>query len=157
MAYAIMWGDMPCWTKIYAIFWDRDRARFPEKKSKAQKHIQMVQRCALDFFSKKRARSRSRVLLFFNDSRIRVEFQIDCLYLIEPGKIVMKINLRTVRKNPNIDIFSFIFGIMKIGFQLKGNRETSIVFYLTWNCPYNDLIIVLHIKPNFNEQPFMIL
>ena len=31
-------------------FWDRHRARFPKKNSKAQKHIQMAQRCALDFF-----------------------------------------------------------------------------------------------------------
>ena len=30
-------------------FWDRHRARFPEKNSKAQEHIQMIQRCALDF------------------------------------------------------------------------------------------------------------
>ena len=29
--------------------WDRHRARFPEKNSNAQEHIQMIQRCALDF------------------------------------------------------------------------------------------------------------
>ena len=36
-------------------FWDYHRARFPKKKSKAQKHIQMAQRCALDFFREKRS------------------------------------------------------------------------------------------------------
>ena len=33
------WGEnMPFWTKIYANFWDHERARFPEK-SKAQKRL----------------------------------------------------------------------------------------------------------------------
>ena len=31
---------------MYAIFWDRHRAHFPKKNSKAQEHIQMMQRCA---------------------------------------------------------------------------------------------------------------
>ena len=42
--------NMPCRAKIYAIFCYRNRACFTKKKSKAQKHIQMMQRCALDFF-----------------------------------------------------------------------------------------------------------
>ena len=47
---------MPIFVKIcraeqkHAIFWDRHRARFP-KKTKAQKHIEMKQRCARDIFS----------------------------------------------------------------------------------------------------------
>ena len=55
MAYANMKGDMSRWTKIYAIFWYRHRA----------KHILMMQRYA---------RWRSRDLVFlFQDSRIRVK------------------------------------------------------------------------------------
>ena len=30
--------------KIYAIFWDRHRARFPENNFKAQEHLQLMQR-----------------------------------------------------------------------------------------------------------------
>ena len=47
------------------------------KKSKAQKYIQMQRRCTLDVFSAKRARWRSRVLDFPQDSRIRVNLKIN--------------------------------------------------------------------------------
>ena len=46
-------------------FLDHHRARFLEKNPK-HRNIQMIQRCALDFFSGKRARRRSRVLVFFS-------------------------------------------------------------------------------------------
>ena len=70
-----MRGNMPCWTKIYAIFWDRGRACFLEKNPKHRNIYKSSQCCALDFFSAKHSRSRSRVLdFFFQDSRIRVKF-----------------------------------------------------------------------------------
>ena len=57
MAYANMRGRMPCRTKLYAIFWDRNRARFSEKKkSKAREHIQNDATLRSGFFSGKRAR-----------------------------------------------------------------------------------------------------
>ena len=49
-----MRGNMPCWTKIYAIFWDRGRASFLEKKSTAQKHIQIFSMLRSGFFFRKR-------------------------------------------------------------------------------------------------------
>ena len=63
---------MPCLTKIYAIFWDRDRAWFPEKNPK-HRNIYKWRNAALWIFSAKRARWWSRVLDFFQDSRIRVK------------------------------------------------------------------------------------
>ena len=50
MTYANMRWNMPRWTKIYVIFWDRDWARFSLRSG---------------FFLAKRARWRSRVLDFF--------------------------------------------------------------------------------------------
>ena len=35
---------------VYAIFWDRHRARFPEKIQKHGNIYKMMQRCGLDFF-----------------------------------------------------------------------------------------------------------
>ena len=56
-----MCRNMPCWTKIYAIFCDRDRARFP----KNAKHRNIYKWCngALSIFFAKRARWRSRCLV----------------------------------------------------------------------------------------------
>ena len=50
MAYANMRGDMPLWTKIYAIFRDRNRVRFPEQKSKAHQHIKIDAMLSSGFF-----------------------------------------------------------------------------------------------------------
>ena len=62
MAYANTCGNMPCWNKCH--FWDRHRARFPEKKSKTWEHIQNDAMLRSGFFPTKRARWRSRVLDF---------------------------------------------------------------------------------------------
>ena len=43
------------------------------KKSKAQKHIQMVERCALDFFPENALGHGPAFFYFFQDSRIRVK------------------------------------------------------------------------------------
>ena len=59
--------------KYMSFFGTVTERAFRKKNSKPQEHIQMMQRCALDFFSAKRARWRSRVLDFFQDSRIRVK------------------------------------------------------------------------------------
>ena len=72
MAYANMGGNMPCWTDIYAIFWYYYRAWFVGKNLKHGNIYELIQCCALDFFSAKHARWWSRVLVFFQDSRIRV-------------------------------------------------------------------------------------
>ena len=75
MAYANMRGNMPCWTKIYAIFWDRGRASFLEKKSTAQKHIQIFSMLRSGFFFRKRRSVMvPRFGFFFQDSRIRVKW-----------------------------------------------------------------------------------
>ena len=58
---------------IYTNFWDRDRARFPEKNYKAQEHIQMIQCYALHFFRETRSVTVPRFEFFFQDSRIRVK------------------------------------------------------------------------------------
>ena len=63
--YANIGGDMPLWLKIYAIFWDCYRARFLEKRSKAQKHLQFDAMLRCEFFTAKRARWWSRILFFF--------------------------------------------------------------------------------------------
>ena len=51
--------------KYMPFFWDRHRARFPEKNSKAQEHIQMMQRCTLDFFRETRSVTVPRFGFFF--------------------------------------------------------------------------------------------
>ena len=66
---------MPIWRRIYqseknmCYFLNRHLARFPEKIQSTATyymlHIQVMLRCALDFFSAKRARWRSRVLDLF--------------------------------------------------------------------------------------------
>ena len=55
-----MRGNMPCWTKIYAIFWDYHRAWFAEKNQKHGNIYKLIQCYALDFFSAKHARWWSR-------------------------------------------------------------------------------------------------
>ena len=75
MAYANIRGNMLCWTKIYAIFWDRGRACFLEKKSKAQKHIQIFSMLRSGFsFRKTRSVTVPRFGFFFHDSRINEIF-----------------------------------------------------------------------------------
>ena len=74
MAYANMRGNMPRYTKIYAIFWDRHRARFPEKNSKTWENIQNDATLRSGFFFRKtRSVTVPRFGFFFQDSRIRVK------------------------------------------------------------------------------------
>ena len=72
MAYVNLKGNMPRWTKIYAIFGTVAERQFREK-FKAQKHIQIFSMLRSRFFSAKHARWWSRVMDFFQDSRIRVK------------------------------------------------------------------------------------
>ena len=65
--------NMPCWTKIYAIFWDHHRACFPGKKSKAQKHIQIFSMLRPGFFFPQNTLGDGPAFwIFFQESRIRV-------------------------------------------------------------------------------------
>ena len=60
--------------KIYAIFSDRYRARFPEKNSKAQKHIQIFSMLRSGFFPQNTLGDGPAFwIFFFQDSRIRVK------------------------------------------------------------------------------------
>ena len=66
-----MSGNMSIRQKYILIFGTVTERDF-RKKSKAQKHIQMEQRCALDFSQKTRSVTVPR-FGFFRDSRIRVK------------------------------------------------------------------------------------
>ena len=74
MAYANMRGNMPCWTKIYAIFWDHHRAWFPEKNPQHRNIYKLIQCCAVDFFFPQNTLGHGPAFwIFFQDSRIRVK------------------------------------------------------------------------------------
>ena len=91
LAYANMKGDMPCLTKICAIFWDRHRARFPEKIQSTETYTNDATLRSGFLFSAKRARWRSRVLDFFQDSRIRVKsywLVVNMFYSIEQNSYI---------------------------------------------------------------------
>ena len=69
--YANMCGTIPCWTKIYAIFWDRHRARFPKKIPKHRNIYKWFNAKLWIFFRETRPVTVPR-FGFFQDSRIRV-------------------------------------------------------------------------------------
>ena len=73
MAYVNKRGNMPCWTKIYAIFGTLAERVFWKKKSTAQKHIQIFSMLRSGFFIRKTPSLMvPRFGFFFQDSRIRV-------------------------------------------------------------------------------------
>ena len=73
MAYANMRADMPCWTKIYAIFFGTITERDFRKKIPKHKNIYKWCNAVLGIFSAKRARYGPAFSIFFQDSWIRVK------------------------------------------------------------------------------------
>ena len=68
-----MCGNMPCWTKIYAIFGTVTERAFRKKFQNTGTYTNDTT-IRSGFVSAKRVRWRSRVLDFFQDSRIRVKY-----------------------------------------------------------------------------------
>ena len=85
MAYANMCGNMPCWTEINTICWDRHQARLPEKNSKTWEHIQNDATLRSGFFPQNALSDGPAFWIFFQDSRIRVKifYKKTKLYLIQ--------------------------------------------------------------------------
>ena len=69
MAYANLIENMPLWSKIYAKFWDRQRPRFPGKKSREKKHTNWCKVALWKFFPI----TVQRFGFFFQDLPIRVK------------------------------------------------------------------------------------
>ena len=128
MAYANVCGNMPCWTKIYAIFWDRHRARFPEKNSKTWEHIQNDGTLRSGFFFRKtRSVTVPRFGFFFQNSRIRVKwFNLRACFLK-----TFLINLFSYPSRTNTSWISFI-QLQLVFFQFSFVCSENELLYYIW-------------------------
>ena len=119
MTYANMCGKMPSWTKDMPFYGTVTERAFRKKNPKHGNIYKMRPRCALDFFPAKRARWQSRVLDFFQDSRIRVK-----------SGPMRSVNLWTDPFNPAccrlIDNVCFAFYECRIYF--RSNRRLNYFF-----------------------------
>ena len=68
-----IWGEICHSEQTYMPFFGTITERAFREKSKIQEHIQMIQRCALDFFPQNALGDGPASWIFFQDSRIRVK------------------------------------------------------------------------------------